>query len=60
MKFRIMRCYKGFQPQVLEGAHFKEWINIGSAIYDTVDEAKEVCRIFKEIRENPIVEEFEL
>ena len=60
MKFRITREYRGFRAQVLDGAHFKEWIYITNTIYDTVDDAKDACRRFKEMRENPIVEEFEL
>ena len=60
MKFRIIRDYNGFKPQVLNGVNCKEWIYISNTIYDTVDDAKDACRVFKEVRENPIVEEFEL
>lgn len=61
MKFRIIRYYEEFQPQVWhKNGQYGEWITIGETTYATVEGARKVCEHFKAMREDPLVEEFEL
>lgn len=58
MKFRILRNYIGFYPQVLMPDQM--WYNINPNRYRSIEEAREACVKYKKIIDNPIVEEFEL
>ena len=64
MKFRIIRYYDRYQPQVLKqkGYHFEDqWIGIGLPNgYATIDEARNCCKVHKKTSDEKIVEEFEL
>lgn len=67
MKFRIIKYYDRFQPQILsnqwwDGWAWKgEWSNIGSPNgYSTVEDAKGFCQLYKKEKEEKIVEIFEL
>lgn len=61
MKFRIIRNYDEFQPQVLvyNGPDYY-WTNIGKYVCYTIDAAKKVCADYKRMEEEPVVEEFKL
>lgn len=58
MKFRIIRYYERYQPQVLKDG---KYVNIGSPNgYSTVTEAKAQCKFYKYCEDDKVVEEFEL
>jgi hypothetical protein len=62
MKFRIIRDYDEFQPQVwhtVDNIHHY-WTDIGKYCCYTIDEAKKVCADYKRMIEDKVVEEFEL
>lgn len=59
MKFRILRDYDVFRPQVWCQAH-NRWNNVIDHSYLTIEAAKKVCEYYKTMVDNPIVEEFEL
>lgn len=58
MKFRILRDYDEFQPQVWYNDHV--WVNIGKYACYTIEEAERVCAGYKQMKDNEVVEEFEL
>ena len=59
MKFRIVRYYDYYKPQVLKNDG--EYEDIGSSTgYPSVHEAKYHCRVYNDLEEGRIVEEFEL
>lgn len=62
MKFRILRDYDEFLPQVytksLDGTSY--WEEIGKYHCHTIEEAQKVCKDYKRMKDDPIVEEFEL
>lgn len=62
MKFRIIRYYDEYQPQVWHTVdnihHF--WKDIGPYSCYTIDQARQVCADYKQMTENKVVEEFEL
>jgi hypothetical protein len=67
MKFRIVEYYDRYKAQVCNKEIYNgyqwedEWIDIGSSNgYDSVNSAKNYCRMYKQEKENKIVEEFEL
>lgn len=62
MKFRIIRDYDEFQPQVWHITSGKQeyWKNIGHYLCYTLEEAEKVCRDYKLMHEEKVVEEFEL
>lgn len=62
MKFRILRDYNEYQPQVLVEIDGEKpyWKDIGQYCCYTIDQAKTVCVDYKQMQEKPIVEEFEL
>lgn len=62
MKFRILRHYDEYQPQVCDDPPMGifRWRDIGKYICYTIEEAKKVCSDYKKMCEDPIVEEFEL
>ena len=58
-KFRIVRYYERFKPQVL--GRDNEYHDIGSPTgYATAYDAKDFCYTYKSVQEEKIVEEFEL
>lgn len=58
MKFRIIRYYERYQPQVFEDDKYR---NIGLPNgYATVKDAKEQCSFYKACEDDKIVDEFEL
>ena len=58
MKFRIIRYYERYQPQVFENNEYK---NIGLPNgYATIVEARAQCASYKAYEDIRIVEEFEL
>lgn len=61
MKFRIIRNYDAFQPQVeiCTGERYY-WMNIGYGSYSTLENARKVCTDYKRMKEDKVVEEFEL
>ena len=61
MKFRIIRDYYEYQPQVLIEINGDEpyWKNIGYKC-EFISLAEELCTRYKRIVENPVVKEFEL
>lgn len=58
MKFRIIRYYERYQPQVFEDGKYKD-IGLPNG-YSTVTEAKAQCKFYKICEDAKIVEEFEL
>lgn len=63
MKFRIIRYYDRFQPQVWDEEIEKKnkYINIGSPNgYYTVDEARSFCHTYMNNFKEKIIDEFEL
>lgn len=61
MKFRIIRDYDEYQPQVLVAIDGDEyWKDIGKYKCEFIESAEEVCTRYKRMMENPIVKEFEL
>ena len=61
MKFRIIRNYDEFQPQVEKCAGEKYyWMNIGYGSYFTLENAQKVCADYKLMKDEPVVKEFEL
>ena len=61
MKFRILRDYAEFLPQVLHTDSDKPyWVDIGQYRCYTLEEARAVCVNYKRMAEDPIAEEFEL
>jgi hypothetical protein len=62
MKFRIIRNYDEFQPQVWHAVdkvhHY--WTDIGEYRCDTIEAARKVCADYKRMTEDKVVEEFEL
>lgn len=65
MKFRIVRDYDRFQPQVWieskHNFHGGDYVIIGKyPYYSTIEEAEKVCADYKLMCENQIVKEFEL
>ena len=58
MKFRILRDYEDFQPQVWFKDHV--WVDIGKYTCRTVEEAEKVCADYKAMKDNEIIKEFEL
>lgn len=62
MKFRIVRDYDEYQPEVLidQGVSKPYWLNIGNYTCHTLEEAEKVCADYKRMSTNPIVREFEL
>ena len=62
MKFRIIRDYEDFQPQVLCNplSDNSYWANIGNYRCGTIDEARQVCNNYKLMKTDPVIEEFEL
>ena len=62
MKFRIIRDYDEYQPQVwqyIDPRHW-DWVDIGKYTCYTIEEARKVCSDYKLMCDNKIVEEFEL
>lgn len=57
MKFRILRDYDEYQPQVLVDG---DWQDIGKYRCEFLESAEEVCHRYKRMMEDPIVREFEL
>ena len=62
MKFRIIRDYDEYQPQVFNGYQSGNtyWTNIGHYTCYTLDDARKVCADYKRMQEDRVVEEFEL
>ena len=62
MKFRILRDYDEYQPQVLNDPPMgvPRWKDIGDYRCYTIKEAEKVCADYKKMCETPIVKEFEL
>lgn len=62
MKFRIIRDYDEYQPQVLVEIDGDDpyWTNIGYSTYEFIESAEEVCHRYKRMMEDPIVREFQL
>jgi hypothetical protein len=61
MKFRIIRDYDEFQPQVFISKHnINYWVDIGLYRCLTLDDARKVCADYKRMTEDKVVEEFEL
>lgn len=62
MKFRIIRDYDEYQPQVLveNDGDKPYWKNIGYCTHEFIVSAEEACTHYKRMIENPIVKEFEL
>lgn len=62
MKFRIIRDYDEYQPQVLVAIDGDDpyWKDIGKYKCEFIESAEEVCTRYKRMMENPIVKEFEL
>lgn len=61
MKFRIIRDYDEYQPQVLVEIDGDDpyWKNIGYKC-EMIQSAEELCGRYKRMVEDPIVREFEL
>ena len=59
MKFRIIRDFEEFKPQVWS-QRFSCWRDVSYYSYSTVEAAKKVCAFYKNMKDNPVVEEFEL
>lgn len=62
MKFRIIRDYDEFQPQVWKQKDkiCHQWVNIGLYRCYTIDDARKVCADYKRMQEDKVIEEFEL
>ena len=62
MKFRIIRDYGDFQPQVWYSylTTGDWWEDIGYSRCSTLEEARQVCADYKRMKEDEVVEEFEL
>lgn len=61
MKFRIVRNYDEYQPQVwIDDGNYPYWQNIGEYKCEFIESAEEVCHRYKRMMENPVVKEFEL
>lgn len=61
MKFRIIRYYERFKPQVLSETNDREWCDLGEPTgYPTPESAEEVCLMYKQRAVSRIVKEFEL
>lgn len=62
MKFRIIRDYDEYQPQVLVETYGDDpyWKDIGNYTCEFIESAEEICARYKRMVENPIVKEFEL
>lgn len=62
MKFRIIRDYDEYQPQVLVEIDGDDpyWKDIGNHRCEFIESAEEVCARYKRMKEDPIVREFEL
>lgn len=59
MKFRIVKYYDRYEAQVLD--ENGKYTHIGSPTgYATIDDARNCCKVYKEISDKKIVEEFEL
>jgi hypothetical protein len=60
MKFRIIKYYDFYRPQVWDEDK-KIWKDIGtSAGYSIMEFARTACKMYKEDHDKKIVEEFEL
>lgn len=60
MKFRIIKYYNFYKPQVYD-IEKNIWKTIGTPTgYSTVEFAKNTCKLYKNAYDNKIVEEFEL
>jgi hypothetical protein len=61
MKFRVIRDYDEYQPQVLVNqlSDHPTWIDIGYTC-NTIEGAENVCRSYKRMKADPVVKEFEL
>lgn len=61
MKFRIVRAYDEYQPQVLinQLSNNPTWINVGYPCC-TIEGAEATCRSYKRMKADPVVKEFEL
>ena len=61
MKFRIIRDYDEYQPQVYSVFDDHEyWNDIGKYRCSNITEAKKVCADYKRMIEDKVIEEFEL
>ena len=60
MKFRIIKYYNFYRPQVWD-EYKKIWKDIGTPTgYSTAKSAKSTCKLYRNAYDNKIVEEFEL
>ena len=62
MKFRIIRNYGAYQPQVWAEpqGQMPYWQDIGNYKCEFLESAEEVCAQYKRMIENFVVKEFEL
>ena len=62
MKFRIRRSYDEFKPEVWYVGPNRQsyWVEIGNYHCYTLEDARKVCHDYKRMKDNPVVEEFEL
>lgn len=61
MKFRIIRDYEYFKPQVWEdGEDVSCYIDFVNYSLTTIEEAERECAVYKRMVEDLVVKEFEL
>lgn len=61
MKFRIIRDYDEYQPQVLvDDGYGSYWKDIGKYKCEFIESAEQVCVDYKKMIDNLIVKEFEI
>jgi hypothetical protein len=59
MKFKIVRDFEEFMPMVWNEV-IGTWHNVTDYPCSTIESARKACEFYKKMKDDPVVEEFEL